>query len=122
MTDARQPGRALFYHRDSGGGHEMTPGEYFRWAQSAAADLGASLAGSTDQFGAMITRNLSQDGDLFLDYGVAGNDLDRPGLKALIAVAFWRGRMTHTVCTACGAATARAASGGSGSAGGYAAR
>ena len=42
MLKRKQSGRALFYTRDSGGRHEMTPGQYVCWAQRKATELGLS--------------------------------------------------------------------------------
>lgn len=41
---ARPPGRAVFYHRDSGGKHETTPAAYVAWA---AREAGTSACAST---------------------------------------------------------------------------
>jgi hypothetical protein len=80
-------GRGLFYTRDSGGEHETTPGEYVLWAQRTAARLGVSFAGTPERIEAMIREGRSQEGDLFQDYGVKGNQLQRPGLDALFRLA-----------------------------------
>src|SRR6202051_3704974 len=87
--------RGLFYTRDSGGEHETTPGEYVRWSQRKAAGLGVSFSGTPEQFEAMIREGRSQDGDLFLDYGVKGNQLQRPGLDALFRAALTDPSITH---------------------------
>lgn len=39
-------GRGLFYTRDSGGKHEMTPGRYVEWAASEAMRLGVEFSGN----------------------------------------------------------------------------
>ena len=80
-------GRGLFYTRDSGGEHETTPGEYVRWAQRKAAALGVRFSGTPEHIEAMIRDGRSQHGDLFLDYGIKGNQLQRPGLDALFRLA-----------------------------------
>lgn len=77
-------GRALFYHRDSGGKAEMTPTEYVVWTQRCADELGLSFDGTPERINAMIRENRSVYGDLFLDYDVKGNLLSRNGLNALI--------------------------------------
>lgn len=76
-------GRALFYTRDSGGKHEMTPGEYIKWACRQAKEFELTFRGTVAEIQRMIQRNLSSSGDLFLDYGVSGNYLVRNGLDAL---------------------------------------
>ena len=76
-------GRSLFYTRDSGGEHETTPAEYIRWAQRTAADHGVQFTGTPDQIDRMIRDGVPNDGDVFVDFGVKGNRLTRPGLDAL---------------------------------------
>src|SRR4051812_10595671 len=63
-------GRALFYHRDSGGKHEMTPGQYVQWARRQAEQNGLSFSGGPEQLEAMIRDGRSAEGDLFLDFAV----------------------------------------------------
>lgn len=79
-----QQGRALFYTRDSGGKAETTPAEYVAWAAVKAAELRLSFDGSPDLIAGMIRSGVSAQGDIFLDYDVAGHLLSRPGLDALI--------------------------------------
>ena len=95
MLTRPQPGRGLFYTRDSGGEHETTPGEYVRWGQRRARELGIGFTGTPEQIEEMIRKGRSQDGDLFLDYGVKGNQLQRPGLDALFRVALNDPGVTH---------------------------
>ena len=80
-------GRGLFYHRDSGGKHEMTPSQYVLWARRRCDEEKLSFAGTPDQLEQMIRSGRSAVGDLFLDYDVQGNTLSRPGLDAMIAEA-----------------------------------
>ena len=79
-------GRALFYTRDSGGQHEMTPAQYVNWAVTGARKCQLSFRGTSEQIDRMIAARQSQDRDLFLDYLVKGNLLSRPGLDAMLAV------------------------------------
>jgi hypothetical protein len=79
----RPVGRAVFYTHDSGGEHETTPGECVRWAQRDAARHGVRFAGTPDQIDRMIRDGVAAEGDVFVDYGVKGNRLDRPGLDTL---------------------------------------
>ena len=83
MMKRSNKGRGVFYTRDSGGEHETTPGEYVQWGQRRANELGVSFAPTPEQIEAMIHNGQSHDGDLFLDYGVKGNVLQRAGLNAL---------------------------------------
>ena len=87
MAKRQEKGRALFYTRDSGGKHEMTPVEYVRWAQRKAEKLELDFDGTPDAIEAMIRGGRSVNGDLFLDFGVAGNVLSREGLNALLKTA-----------------------------------
>jgi DNA invertase Pin-like site-specific DNA recombinase len=95
MKKREAKGRSLFYTRDSGGRHEMTPGEYVAWASRTAAQLGLSFDGAPEQIEQMIAAGLSVQGDLFQDYGVSGNLLSRPGLDALIKEALADKSVTH---------------------------
>ena len=95
MSKRPAAGRGLFYTRDSGGQHETTPGEYVGWAQRTATRLGVAFGGTPERIGAMIRESRSQDGDLFLDYGVKGNLLRRPGLDALFRAALTDPGVTH---------------------------
>ncbi|HUY33149.1 MAG TPA: recombinase family protein [Pirellulales bacterium] len=80
-------GRGLFYTRDSGGKHEMTPAQYVAWAVTRANELGLSFNGSSEMIQAMIQLGESNRGDVFLDFGVCGNLLSRPGLDRMRAEA-----------------------------------
>ena len=76
-------GRGLFYTRDSGGKHEMTPSEYVGWAQRTAEELEVTFDGTPEDIETMIRNGQSERGDVFLDFGVSGNVMSRPGLSAL---------------------------------------
>ena len=95
MTRRPTAGHALFYHRDSGGKHETTPGEYVLWAGRTAAQLGVAFDGTPERIEAMIRSGRSRDGSLFLDFGVTGNQLSREGLDALIRTALDDPSVTH---------------------------
>lgn len=88
-------GRGLFYTRDSGGRHETTPGEYVRWAKGEAAKLGVSFNGIPDEIDALIRQGLSHQGDLFIDFGVSGNKLQRLGLDTMIQTALTDFSVSH---------------------------
>src|SRR4051812_10395422 len=90
-------GRAVFYTRDSLGKHETTPGEYVLWAGRAAAQHGVAFDGTPGRIEAMIRTGRSQDGDLFLDYGVTGNQLSRAGLDALTKTALTDPGVSHVL-------------------------
>src|SRR5262249_53486571 len=84
MRKRQQEGRALFYTRDSGGRHEMTPGEYVSWARRTSEQLKLRFDGTPEAILAMMRDRCAHRGDLFLDYGVAGNVLTREGLNGLM--------------------------------------
>jgi DNA invertase Pin-like site-specific DNA recombinase len=95
MTRRKTTGRALFYTRDSGGKHEMTPAEYVAWACRRAAELGLSFDGTAARMDAMIQEGRWAAGDLFLDYDVKGNVLSRKGLNGLIQEVGTDAGVTH---------------------------
>jgi hypothetical protein len=87
MSQRPTKGRALFYTRDSGGKHETTPGQYVNWARGEVARYHLRFDGTPERIEAMIREDRAVDGDLFIDYGVTGNKLSRPGLDALFETA-----------------------------------
>jgi len=96
MTSKRSTnGRGLFYTRDSAGQHEMTPTQYVQWAERKAKELGVAFSPTPDVIMKMIKSNESVHGDLFLDYGVSGNHLSRPGFDKLREVALSDPTVTH---------------------------
>ena len=76
-------GHALFYTRDSGGGHEQTLQEYVEWARRKSAELGLSFDGSPETILQMARLGEIRRGDLFLDWDVKGDLLDRRALNEL---------------------------------------
>ena len=82
MTKRPLQGVGLFYTRDSAGHSELAPPQYVAWASREATRLGVAFDGTPDAIAAMIDRNISSQGSLFLDYGVSGNNLSRPGFNA----------------------------------------
>jgi hypothetical protein len=88
-------GHALFYTRDSGGKHEMTPGQYVNWTISEAKKRGLKFTGTPTQIESMIREGRSAEGDLFLDYDVKGNQLVRVGLDALKQRALHDAKVSH---------------------------
>src|SRR5579864_6244413 len=95
MSKRATNGRALFYTRDSGGQHETTPGEYVLWAQRKSAELEVSFNGTPQQIHDMIQGGLAHEGDLYVDFGVKGNQLSRAGLDALIKRVLTDHDVTH---------------------------
>ena len=82
-TISTTAGRGLFYTRDSGGKHEMTPAQYLRWANCRAVELGVTFFANEETIAQMAANHQSICGDVYLDYDVCGNLLSRPGLDAL---------------------------------------
>ena len=93
----KEKGRALYYTRDSGGKHETTPTEYVGWAQKRADELGLQFSGTTKGMEMMIHDGLSSHSDMFLDYGISGNVMSRPGLNALIDTALKEISVSHVL-------------------------
>jgi hypothetical protein len=73
----------LFYTRDSGGGHEVTPSQYVEHAIKEAQKRGLKFTGTAAQLMKMIQNKLPARGDLFQDQNISGNRLNRPGLDAM---------------------------------------
>ena len=76
-------GRALFYTRESDDRVECAPPQEVRWAIGQARDLGLRFTGTEAAIEGMMKTGRPASGDLFLDYGISGNVVDRPGLRAL---------------------------------------
>ena len=77
-------GRMLFYLRDSGGEHEMTPSQYVRQAQARAKELKLKFDGTPEAIERMRLSQTPVEGDLYFDYIVKGHLKSRPALDALI--------------------------------------
>ena len=90
-----QCGSGLFYTRDSGGKHEMTPGEYVKWARRRATQLTVTFNPTVADIESMIRNEEAIRGDLYLDYDVAGDELSRVGLNALLARAVSDEMVSH---------------------------
>ncbi len=95
MNGRPDVGRGLFYTRDSEGHSDLAPPRYVAWAQGQAERLGVAFDGVPEVVTAMIERGLSQQGDLYLDYGISGNHLSRPGLDAFRRRALEDTAVTH---------------------------
>jgi hypothetical protein len=78
-----ETGRALFYTRDSEGRGECAPPQEVEWAIRRAKQLGVRFSGTPNEMRDMMRTGRAVSGDLFIDYGVSGNVMDRPGLGAL---------------------------------------
>jgi hypothetical protein len=92
---SKQLGSGLFYTRDSGGKHETTPGEYVKWARRRAMELNVTFNPTVADIESLIQNEEAIRGDLYLDYEVAGNELSRVGLNALLARAESDEKVSH---------------------------
>jgi hypothetical protein len=95
MSKRPEKGRGLFYHRDSEGHSDLVPPQYVEWGQREVARLGVTFSGTPAAIMTMISSGRFSDGDLFLDYGISGNLLRRPGLDAFRARALADPTVTH---------------------------
>jgi hypothetical protein len=75
--------RAIFYHRDSLGRSDQTPAKYVEWTQSESHRLGLEFDGMIDAINSRIRTRRPECGDVYLDYNVVGNLLERPALSTL---------------------------------------
>ncbi len=82
MTKRPELGSGLFYHRDSEGHSDLAPPQYVDWARGEASKLGVAFSGTADAMRSMIARGKSVEGDLYVDYGISGNQLKRLGFDA----------------------------------------
>lgn len=83
MSKRNEPGRAIFYSRDSGGHSEMTPAKYVQFAQAKAKEFGISFDGDVRTIEQMMKDGTPNVGDVYLDYGVQGHKKSRPALDRL---------------------------------------
>src|SRR5262249_53135011 len=74
---------------------EMSLPEYVEWARRKARELGLSFDGTPEAITAMARDRCAHRGDLFLDYGVAGNVLEREGLSSLMQEALTDHTVSH---------------------------
>ena len=95
MTTRPAAGRGLFYTRDSEGHSDLAPPQYVAWARREAARLGVAFAGTPETMEAMIARGVPAEGDLFIDYGISGNVLSRPGFDAFRSRALQDPAVSH---------------------------
>lgn len=85
MKNRPAVGLGLFYTRDSEGRSDLAPPQYVEWAKGEAAKLGVAFTGTPEAIRSMIERGVSAERDLYLDYGISGNLLRRPGFDAFRA-------------------------------------
>jgi DNA invertase Pin-like site-specific DNA recombinase len=94
-TQHRERDRGLFYTRDSGGKHELTPPEYVEWTRRRAKELGVRFSGTPERITAMMKSGVPVDGDLFFDFCVQGHVFTRPALDQLREMARCDSSVSH---------------------------
>src|SRR6266496_3362965 len=80
----RVGGRAVFYHRDSTGRHDQTPGQYVEWAVRDCATQKLTFDGSREAMNSLLRTGGVVAGDIYLDFDVQGHLLSRPALDAML--------------------------------------
>ena len=81
---SRHPGTAILYLRDSAGTSDNSPVQYLPWALEQARKFNLRFRADDAQVRRMLVNGKSADGDLYLDYGVPGNVMSRPGFDAML--------------------------------------
>lgn len=76
--------RALFLHRESSGRNDQAPAQYLEWGLRRTRELKLTMDASVERINSMILSGSSVDGDIYLDFDVSGDQLDRPALSALL--------------------------------------
>lgn len=79
----RPAGTAVCYLRDSQGESDQSPVQYIPWARQQCETLKLAFRGDEATAAQMARSRTPEAGDLYMDYGVSGNLLSRPGLDAL---------------------------------------
>jgi hypothetical protein len=81
----RPKGRGLIYLRRSGDRQETSLEKQLTWALGAARDLGVVVDATLEDLQYMQANRLHTYKSLRIDDAITGADLERPGLKALVA-------------------------------------
>jgi len=76
-------GTALLLLRDSAGKSEDAPAMYVPWVLGKAAALKLKFDGDEQTVARMVKERRSVVGDVYLDYGISGNQMQRPALDEL---------------------------------------
>ena len=88
-------GRGLAYVRKSKEEAGLGPRNQLECAIARAAELGVRLDVSLETLEEMIADGVHERGDIYLDFGVSGSLLSRPGLDALLRRAKTDSGVTH---------------------------
>ena len=80
---SKQLGLGLLLHRDSGGDHQNTPGQYVKWAALKAKEIGVKFGGKPGDIKKLMQTGKVHDKWIYFDYKVAGDTVSRPALDAL---------------------------------------
>ena len=92
---ARKKNRAIAYLRRSSGRQEASLETQLDWALRTAEKYEISLHGSHDALAQMLAAGQCESGDIFVDDGITGADLSRPGLTRLRQSALNDRRVSH---------------------------
>jgi len=74
--------RGIIYIRKSVQGEELSPQAQLRWAVKEAERLGVYVDASESQLGEMLKARASHQGDIYVDIGISGAEMQRPGFDA----------------------------------------
>lgn len=91
----RSPDIALTYLRRSTGRQEASLDQQLDWASDAAPHHGVNLDVTRADLHAALAARVHARGDLYLDDGVTGADLNRPGFTAMLRRAIDDRRVSH---------------------------
>jgi hypothetical protein len=85
LTARPAKGRALLYHRDSSGKHDTTAPAYVGWACTYCQQNGLRFRATPETMLRLMKSRGGVSDDLFLDWAVSGNAVNRRALDALLA-------------------------------------
>jgi len=91
-------GRAIFYTRDSTGDSELATVKYVEWAAARARSLGLTFDGTPRIALEMTASRRPVSGDLYIDFGISGDETSRPALDRATARAFGDPGVSHFLC------------------------
>ena len=83
MAERPKNGTALVYLRRSTGKQEASMSSQLRWALDAAPTFGVKTHVTQADAARLLAERKHEHGNLYLDDGITGADLDRPGFTAL---------------------------------------
>ncbi|HAU38804.1 MAG TPA: hypothetical protein DCX07_13950 [Phycisphaerales bacterium] len=87
--------RGIVYIRKSNYEQGLGPQNQLEWALNAAKKLGVPLDASMPALDDMVKNGLHVRGDIFLDFGISGSLMSRPGFDAMLRRAVSDESVTH---------------------------